>query len=700
MKKRTVNKVALLSLCLAATGFLAKGCSCGDETTPGDGTVDVAWDQDDFTSESMDVPYEYDLPEGAEACDPATKYCEGNGRHWCEDGIMHYELCGDDEYCEFGECLPKDCVPGETKCTGDGKIMTCNEFGSGFSEPADCPAGHICDDGECRPVICVPDFVRCLDIDTEIRCNRLGTAEEEIDCDPGYICDADRCRLQICPAGLTQCISNTQYHECNEYGTAYGDAVECEEGKQCFEGACLSLCEMAELNRSSVGCVFYAVDQRNRYDSAPYYIVVGNTNDIHTANITLQHRRGGAWTSVGSTALAPNTLHTFTPDANSQVGSSTALGVGFAFKITSDIPIVAYQLNAIGTCTGEGSMLIPRNALDTSYDVVTYRGYSGPSLFTIIGTVDGTTVQVTPSGNTQGGGSIPAMTAGVTSTITVNENDVAQIVATSVDIDLTGTDIQGSADLAVFTGTYCSHVPEGCSWCHINDCTSCDPLEEQLIPSTTWGTDYVALVSPEFNWGYFKVVAEEADTTVTITYSPNTTGRFPGGVDLPSLTLGALENIPFELGCDESGGGCGLAFLQADKPIMLMGYVEGGSCRTNPRCSGKDHCPGNYADPSMVTIPPVEQFMREYIFLTPGGFDNDYVTVIREAGSTVTLDAAVVTTAFLPVTGSSYEVAHVAVADGSHHITSSVPFGIVSWGYGYANSYGYPGGMNLEIINP
>jgi hypothetical protein len=64
------------------------------------------------------------------------------------------------------------------------------------------------------------------------------------------------------------------------------------------------------------------------------------------------------------------------------------------------------------------------------------------------------------------------------------------------------------------------------------------------------------------------------------------------------------------------------------------------------------------------------------------------------------MDGAAVAATFMPVAGSNYEVAHVAAAEGTHHILSVLPFGIILEGYGYANSYGYPGGMNLEIINP
>ena len=49
----------------------------------------------------------------------------------------------------------------------------------------------------------------------------------------------------------------------------------------------------------------------------------------------------------------------------------------------------------------------------------------------------------------------------------------------------------------------------------------------------------------------------------------------------------------------------------------------------------------------------------------------------------------------------AFEVADYSLAqEGTHFATSTQPFGIVSIGYSPATSYGYPGGLKLEVINP
>jgi hypothetical protein len=37
---------------------------------------------------------------------------------------------------------------------------------------------------------------------------------------------------------------------------------------------------------------------------------------------------------------------------------------------------------------------------------------------------------------------------------------------------------------------------------------------------------------------------------------------------------------------------------------------------------------------------------------------------------------------------------------GNHRLTSTKPFGLIGYGYAYATSYSYAGGLNLDRINP
>jgi len=52
------------------------------------------------------------------------------------------------------------------------------------------------------------------------------------------------------------------------------------------------------------------------------------------------------------------------------------------------------------------------------------------------------------------------------------------------------------------------------------------------------------------------------------------------------------------------------------------------------------------------------------------------------------------------VGSSNFEANRVLVADGVHVLSGSLPFGVSVLGYDAYDSYGYPGGLDQQIINP
>jgi hypothetical protein len=70
----------------------------------------------------------------------------------------------------------------------------------------------------------------------------------------------------------------------------------------------------------------------------------------------------------------------------------------------------------------------------------------------------------------------------------------------------------------------------------------------------------------------------------------------------------------------------------------------------------------------------------------------DYVSIVTEAGTAITLDGAPVA-GFVPIPGTRYECVRVAVADGLHVVEGSLPFEIFTHGYDDYDSYAYPGGV-------
>ena len=75
-----------------------------------------------------------------------------------------------------------------------------------------------------------------------------------------------------------------------------------------------------------------------------------------------------------------------------------------------------------------------------------------------------------------------------------------------------------------------------------------------------------------------------------------------------------------------------------DKPFLLVQYMSGCYNVITETPSPSSCNQGPTGDPYMIQMPPVEQWLTALPFLTDTSYPRDYVTIIREAGTEVTLD--------------------------------------------------------------
>ena len=284
-----------------------------------------------------------------------------------------------------------------------------------------------------------------------------------------------------------------------------------------------------------------------------------------------------------------------------------------------------------------------------------------PSYATIVATADNTTVNVKVPVTTDAGGVVPSIGAGQTQTFTMNRHDVLQISASSKDV--TGTDVSSSAPVAVFGAVRCAQVPAGYTYC--------DHLEEQTLPIRTWGKTYVGAHTPKRSNSeryYWRVLATKNATTISTT--PVQTG-FPKTLDSGQF---------YEFWTQES------FIFTGDQPFSAVQYV-----------TGQDAFGAGTGDPAMMTAVPVEQFLKKYVLLTPSGYSQDYVQIIRPGVVDVFLDGAPVPAGSFYTVGT-YQVADVQVAPGVHSLESAEAFGIMGVGYTGVTSYAFPGGLALNDL--
>ena len=135
-------------------------------------------------------------------------------------------------------------------------------------------------------------------------------------------------------------------------------------------------CAEAVENPTSVGCDFFAadLDSSHQYnvDLEPYVIVVSNPQESENAHIALSDGTDG---EIYSTVLSPGSLEVI--DVACASGclvppheiETQGLARGAAFRLESDVPVVAYQWNPHNgdEASTDASLLLPSTSLGKVY---------------------------------------------------------------------------------------------------------------------------------------------------------------------------------------------------------------------------------------------------------------------------------------------------------------------------------------------
>ena len=534
----------------------------------------------------------------------------------------------------------------------------------------------------------------------------------------------------------------------------------CTVNQGCANGACIAdPCMAATLSKSSYGCDYYALKtvQRPQADGACFVAFVANTWGL-PVHLTVE--RGGApldpqtFAILGSNLKPPYTPYSDTAGipvgdvalvflsrlsngsvvncpiaaaSSAETGvpidllGDTGNGVGQAFHLTTDYPVVAYQMTPYGggqAGVTSATLLLPTSAWDKNY--IAINGYptaqpnepaGNPSL-DILAYLDGTQVTLLPNvavvGNSDGG--VPAAApANVPVVYTLNAGQFLQITQPQ---ELTGSPIQASNPVAVFGAHACMDVPFGQPLC--------DSAQQQLPPVRALGSEYVAVRyrgrGADTDGGVPDGGSDEAVpwrlvgavNGTTLTWSPSTPPGAP-----TTLGLGAAVDFiapgPFVVTSQD-----------ANHPFYLGGYMTGGG-EPPPTPSGF----GGEGDPDWVNVITPAQFLNDYVFFTDQTYPETDLVLIRTPSKVdgsfadVTLDCAGNAT---PVTVAgwqsigSYEYTRIDLStgdfvsvngcsNGRQELSSALPFGVTVWGWGHASSqtqnvsYAYPAGAGFQPIN-
>lgn len=669
---------------------------------------------------------------------------------------------------------PPECAAGERRCVaGVEAYEICSDEGDW--ERTDCPVEQICFEGECaNPDVCEPLAVTaCNGCNEYVGCNAAGTAEGTFPVPFTQTCIEEdgvpQLIERVCLPSEARCIDDRRLEACDECGLGYEFATDCmgdDETTICDVDRCVPLCEFIKKRQTYIGCEYWAVDLDNAFvpsgggqfldaDGQPFAVVLSNPNPELTANVEVFMRDG----LVAEATIEPGEVETvelhYYSGASDREGTplsdlqGTMIGYE-GFRITADVPIIAYQFNPLDNETvysNDASLLFPTSSLGTEYLVMTRRqtfdllkGY-----VTIMAVLEGTTEvtitlpEFTPENpvETLSGFDvvrsepIPRLRGGETFTVELEQYMVFNLETDRIGADLTGARVTSNRPIAVFGGSEAANAPNDDSCVYrasfddwvceatrvssdpvpcedaegnpsielCSDYITCcaDHLEHQMLPLFAWGQTYNATRSaPRGDEAdVWRVMAGDDDIEVSLVGLPDT---WPLPNLLPRIrerqfTLDKGEWFDFQSPVDFE--------ILADGPIMVGQFLaaEFAPYPQSIDAAQPPHSDADTGDPAFILAVPVEQYRTDYSFLCPDAFEFDYVTITAPVDAVVNLDGELVPDEEWETFGrGDYHVARILIEDGAHTVTSDLPVGIVVHGYDSFVSYGYPGGLDIREI--
>jgi len=586
---------------------------------------------------------------------------------------------------------------------------------------------------------------------------------------------------KLCSSALWKCVTclpdrgfcdGQDARSCGPDGESSTYLATCDPsvGQACREGTCPNLCERAAEQKSNLGCEYWAVDLDNaalsltRNAAAQQYaVVVSNPHPDVPVEVIITRDDGAPGdatdeTEVAQAIIAPLNLRVFklgprevdgSPPGEYNTGTHTALSRR-AYRVQSDFPVVTYQFNPlenVNVFSNDASLLKPIEALTYDGDNVTpaYVVAGWPqtiaitddpdtnfssqnptnlrSFLTIVGTREDTRVRIRPTITTREGDGIPrSVPNGNAIELDLGPYDVANIETEDLnafDADFTGTIVESNRPIAVFSGSEASDAPRFDDLSERRCCA--DHLEEQLDPIRTAGKRFVLAHSPSRT-----ATVLEAGGELGVAPEPEYV-RFVATRDEPTVIDTSLPPPNDRLQLSGVGDYVDVSvtsdfMAESDQPIHVVQVLASQDAANIPR-----GLPGG--DPSLIVVPPLEQFRSSYVFLTPDKYAFDFVTVTAPAAAQVFLDDDEVDASLCEVAPGdgltdearggppvvvvyrcqlSYGVVNPDTGDvtegtqndGVHRVIATEPVGIVVYGFDAFVSYAYAGGTDLRTIAP
>ncbi|MGE0547315.1 MAG: IgGFc-binding protein [Kofleriaceae bacterium] len=586
------------------------------------------------------------------------------GVHRCN--LTTYEVCANGQWATVEECTGvcsetigcAECSPGTPVCR-DGNVHSCDANGMIGGQTTACTGSEICDNGACVDA-CMTAATNRSYVGCEYWAVDLDNAVEVIATQGSFDC------------ALTMGAKNVTMNVCSNpmAGTVAG---ECDPPN--------GTCPNGFTCQSTAVCILDA-------QKSPFAIVVSNPQ-ARSVDVTVTGPNGETFVRT----VAAGQVQALLPQMSS-VPDQSIDGTGKAkkaYKVTSTLPIVAYQFNPldnVNVFSNDASLLIPAAAFDTQYYVMSYptldrRPQTHPfyGYVSIVASQDNTMIEVTPSAAVVAGAGQPALAANAPASFTLNRHDVLTLQA-AVGGDLTGTKIRAVNSNVPF-GVFGGHEALGVGeenppdMVHTDGPCCADHVEEMLFPTSTWGKTFAITRSQPRG-------TNEPDFLRIMAQKPNTTLQFiPAPLAGSCGMLDAGQFCEVKIAVDTS--------IAASEPVLVGHYLQ--SAIWQDILFGEILGEG---DPDLSIAVPTEQYRTEYTVLVPNSYAKNFLSISAPPQGAVLVDGAAVT--MTPFANGSYRANRTMVAAGQHKIQCPAGCGVEVYGYGPAVSYMFAGGLDLKQI--
>ncbi|MSP24596.1 MAG: hypothetical protein EXR75_05415 [Myxococcales bacterium] len=499
------------------------------------------------------------------------------------------------------------------------------------------------------------------------------------------------------------------------------------------DGTCVAPCDSAMANDSTIGCDFYSALPGPMFEtrgscfaaliantwttpvtiSASHGSTTFNTDQIvrtpvgSGSAITYQPLPGGKL-DPGKIAIVflsqyPSGDIFFVPcppgtasgiNGNVEVNGN---GLGNAFHLTTDRPIIAYDIFPYGGASSfvtSSTLLLPTQtwgdnfvAADAFAADPNLTGANGFPYVQIVAAEAGTTVTVNPKVAITGGPGVAPAGANQPTTYSLGAGQLLQFMQPD---RLAGSIVASDKPISMWGGSSCMNIPIGNF--------ACDSGHQQLLPVNSLGNTYLGVRYADRVPGANESVPYELVGMVPGTqliYDPGPPAGAPNSVSTGDVIL-FYGNEPFVVRSQDEA-----------HPFYLATHMSGaGSVSGNFE---------NLGDPEVVNVIPPAQYLDHYLFLTDPTYRYTQLifTRVKAKDGTfkdVTLDCLGPVGGWAPVGQSGeFEYARVNLViggapvggcdNGVHTADSESPFGLTVWGWDVTVSYGYPAGMSLKPIN-